>query len=390
MFENILGHHGTLESLRAAVRTRTLPHALLLAGPRFEGKGSIALELARALTCHEEGAWSCPCPACRLHRVLLHQDVLMMGPRYFAPEIAAAAESLQRDPNLATVYLFVRSVRKLTRRFDPHLWSNGRPTKVGNPLSQLEELLMQHEPPEALPQEPEQLGKWVNSCRELARTLMGALPHDGVPVDMVRAVSAWARITAGSAAKVVIIEEVHTLNEAARNALLKVLEEPPSDVYFILTSTRRSAIIPTVLSRVRTYPLAPRPPADQQAVLQRIFRFPGSAEETLASFFRATAAEGTHQALDLARRTVSALIDNDHDPALWEGLEVLSERAVAELWLDTVHEELRARLPHLPVAQLPRVNRVAQAVARLAENIELRNMAPVASAKSLIVDVQRL
>ena len=43
------------------------------------------------------------------------------------------------------------------------------------------------------------------------------------------------------------------MSESVRNALLKILEEPPSDCNFILLTSKRNAILPTILSRVRTY-----------------------------------------------------------------------------------------------------------------------------------------
>ena len=52
---------------------------------------------------------------------------------------------------------------------------------------------------------------------------------------------------------VYIIDEVHMLSAAAFNALLKTLEEPPAYAIFILATTEKHKIIPTVLSRCQTY-----------------------------------------------------------------------------------------------------------------------------------------
>lgn len=59
--------------------------------------------------------------------------------------------------------------------------------------------------------------------------------------------------------------------EAARNALLKILEEPPKDTVFILLTNRRNAVMPTILSRVRTYSFATRTFEEQNQVLSRAF-----------------------------------------------------------------------------------------------------------------------
>ena len=53
--------------------------------------------------------------------------------------------------------------------------------------------------------------------------------------------------------KVFIIDEVHMLSSAAFNAFLKTLEEPPSHVIFILATTEKHKILPTILSRCQIY-----------------------------------------------------------------------------------------------------------------------------------------
>ena len=53
--------------------------------------------------------------------------------------------------------------------------------------------------------------------------------------------------------KVYIIDEVHMLSNAAFNAFLKSLEEPPPHVIFILATTEKNKIIPTILSRCQIY-----------------------------------------------------------------------------------------------------------------------------------------
>ena len=53
--------------------------------------------------------------------------------------------------------------------------------------------------------------------------------------------------------KVFIIDEVHMLSTAAFNAFLKTLEEPPSHVIFILATTEKHKILPTIISRCQIY-----------------------------------------------------------------------------------------------------------------------------------------
>jgi DNA polymerase-3 subunit gamma/tau len=70
--------------------------------------------------------------------------------------------------------------------------------------------------------------------------------------------------------KVYIIDEVHQLTEAAFNALLKTLEEPPPHVVFILATTDPRDIPATVLSRVQRFEFRPIAPEALATTLERI------------------------------------------------------------------------------------------------------------------------
>ncbi len=68
--------------------------------------------------------------------------------------------------------------------------------------------------------------------------------------------------------RVFIIQEAETMNAASQNSLLKVLEEPPSDVVFILVATSAKALLDTVVSRCMTLSLSPVSPEEAEEVLK--------------------------------------------------------------------------------------------------------------------------
>ncbi len=73
-------------------------------------------------------------------------------------------------------------------------------------------------------------------------------------VDDIRSLNEQVRIPPQIGThKVYIIDEVHMLSIGAFNAFLKTLEEPPKHVIFILATTEKQKIIPTILSRCQTY-----------------------------------------------------------------------------------------------------------------------------------------
>ncbi len=73
-------------------------------------------------------------------------------------------------------------------------------------------------------------------------------------VDDIRSLVEQVRIAPqGAKYKVYVIDEVHMLSSAAFNAFLKTLEEPPTYAKFILATTEKHKIIPTILSRCQVY-----------------------------------------------------------------------------------------------------------------------------------------
>ena len=70
--------------------------------------------------------------------------------------------------------------------------------------------------------------------------------------------------------KVYIIDEVHMLSSGAFNAFLKTLEEPPGYVVFILATTEKDKVLPTILSRCQVYDFKPIPSEQIAEQLRRV------------------------------------------------------------------------------------------------------------------------
>lgn len=92
----------------------------------------------------------------------------------------------------------------------------------------------------------------VNEGRSMDLIEIDAASNRGI--DEIRNLKESALVAAPSGGhKVFVIDEVHMLTKDAFNALLKIIEEPPSHVVFILATTEPHKILPTVLSRVQRF-----------------------------------------------------------------------------------------------------------------------------------------
>lgn len=101
--------------------------------------------------------------------------------------------------------------------------------------------------------------------------------------------------------KVYIIDEVHMLSNAASNALLKTLEEPPAHVLFLLATTEPQKILPTVISRCQRFDFHRLSLSDMVGVMQGVLKSAGAVIEEGGLLAIARAADGgMRDALSLA------------------------------------------------------------------------------------------
>ena len=112
-------------------------------------------------------------------------------------------------------------------------------------------------------------------------------------VDDIRALTEQVRIPPQIGKyRVFIIDEVHMLSQAAFNAFLKTLEEPPAHAIFILATTEKHKVIPTILSRCQIYDFSRITVQDIVEQLQYIASQEGISAEPAALNVIAQKADG--------------------------------------------------------------------------------------------------
>ena len=200
----LYGHEGTRNRLAGALASGRLPQGLLFEGPRGVGKQRLALWLGQALLCErnrgrgqQEGCGDCR--PCRLVLTLSHPDLHWFVPVELERRAADADKQVELAEEALGEVLAARRERPL------------------------------YEPPSGM------ASHGIASVRLLLRKL--AL----TPVMGPRKV-----FVIGDAERLV----AQTGAEAAANALLKALEEPPADSVFVLTTADPDALLATIRSRV--------------------------------------------------------------------------------------------------------------------------------------------
>jgi DNA polymerase III subunit delta' len=194
----LYGHEELKERLVTALRAGTLPPAMLLVGAAGVGKQRLGLWLAAGLLCEKGPGAPCgECQSCRMVGTLGHPDV-----HWFFPI----------------------------------------PRPKGDEAKQIEE--------------SEELLTAAVAARRESSLYPRPEPMNALFLPLVRLLHRRAQMRpAMSRAKVFIVAEAERLvpqasSQEAANAMLKVLEEPPQDTYFILTTAEPAALLPTIKSRM--------------------------------------------------------------------------------------------------------------------------------------------
>ncbi|UOK41803.1 MULTISPECIES: DNA polymerase III subunit gamma/tau [Flavobacterium] len=147
--------------------------------------------------------------------------------------------------------------------------------------------------------------------------------------------------------KVYIIDEVHMLSQAAFNAFLKTLEEPPRHAIFILATTEKHKIIPTILSRCQIFDFKRITVKDAKEHLAEVAASQNITFEDDALHIIAQKADGAmRDALSIFDRVVSFCGSNLTRQAVTENLNVLD----FEYYIRVTDLILENKIPELLLA----------------------------------------
>ncbi len=289
MFEELAKSQGDIASqLALQIEGRTFTQVNLFGGSRYSLRMTTAIETARVLSCREDGASLCTCPSCRKFANLTMQNLIIVSHRDHTSVIETALSSFMRLRNEFARRFLLRSVRILLLQYHASLMGSSQTsTQSSNydSASAVGDLLME------LAEEEQELSEKraksiVQGLRTALKPLLAASrKNTTISINQVRSLEEWVnRTSMGEQKTFIIIEGLEQTGASARNSLLKLLEEPPEDVYFFLISEYPNRIMQTILSRVRKYSFPPLTEEGVNALLLPFFlgdeRF-----ETLELFF---------------------------------------------------------------------------------------------------------
>ena len=198
-WQRVIGQRRVKELLQRSIQKKQVAHAYLLFGSPGIGKDALAIEFARTLNCDKHGDEACDnCPSCTKSEAFQHPNIQLI----FALPVGKGE------------------------------------TKDHGPFEKLSE-------------------EQINEVREQLALKAKNLYHrievskaNFIKINSVREIRRGAALSSFQGGpKVFILMSVENMNAEASNSLLKTLEEPPPHTILILTSSEKSKLLPTIISR---------------------------------------------------------------------------------------------------------------------------------------------
>lgn len=231
----------------------SLAPSLLFSGPESSGRLSLALDLASFLGI---------------------DDIIFFPERNLGLQIEAAYNLLLEKYSSRFISYFISRIKILLMQYHPALQSDGSEggrDKLFSAAADISELLFELERLDAERRRDEvlRISESIYNASMRPDLLYRGKKKGSLSVDEVRAVQNYLVRKSGKA--MVIIENIENSNDSVRNALLKVLEEPYKESYFVLISSNSLRILTTILSRLRKYSFSPLPDKELNLYLRENF-----------------------------------------------------------------------------------------------------------------------
>lgn len=221
-FDDVIGQNKVKQQLKRMLAENRIPHALLFAGNEGCGKLPMALALAQRLLCQHptpEGEACNTCTSCHMAMKLAHPDLHFIFPTIKPSGQSSAVLSDQ----------FLPEWRKQIAQ-SPYF---SRQT-------------------------------WLKAMGvEKQQSIIGVAEANNI-------IAKLANVSSQGGYRVVIIWLAEQMNVECANKLLKILEEPPQQTVFILTSNRPEHLLTTILSRTQRIDFAPLSVDDISSALQHL------------------------------------------------------------------------------------------------------------------------
>lgn len=247
MFNNIIGQDNLIQLLEIEINKSSLNNSIIFHGSKFTGKLTTALELVRILNCKNDRADECTCNNCMRIKELNFEGLLFLSRRNFYFLLHEYINSYKKSNNIFFLNNIIKIIKLISLPLQDFLIQNtfneSEKKEFSINLEKLSEIILKDI---INPNELDSLLDIVKNMNAIYKSL-------NIPIDIIRNMLNWTYISLPEINRVVIIDHVDYLEKSSQNILLKRIEEPFPNLFFILIAENKNNIAKTILSRCRCY-----------------------------------------------------------------------------------------------------------------------------------------
>ncbi len=363
--------------LERNIKDSLLPQSLLFAGHPGSGRLTTALDLAFYLTGDRRD-------------ILRSASVIYFPSRPLSARVKAAVNIFSKDRSDASRLFLLETLRLVNMQYNAVLAPsmNSSTSSLFQKASATDEFLCSIEDRREITDEDVKALESLRITGDEKYLYGGKKNPSAVSIDQLRLIKEW--MSFGSGEKVVIIEDIESATEGAKNSILKMLEEPEEHFTIILVSSESQRIMETILSRVRKFNFPPLTEAKISSLLKSRFNHWEDYPSFDAFYFCRGNDSASVEACDRAVKDYADIISSgtfitrEKEEEINNLLESLSAYSYFRLRLT---QEIESRLRSGKITAL-RARRVLTILRSWSEGIETYNMSERAALDYIIRESQ--
>ena len=344
MFDSLLLYRKeNASTLKSQVEQHMISHSMLFSGPPYSGKMSLAIELARVISCLKDGDELCNCSSCKSFYYMSMPNVIILSSRDHEVRIKAAISLYEQMNTKSSKRNLIGQIRIALMAYH-EAFVEKQDTKnsaIFALANDIDTLLIDFEQSDF-----KEENTLINQLKKLLSSLLQN-KRPTVSIDNVRGSAKWTTNTGFIQQKrFILLENIEQSTIGANNSLLKLLEEPPADTYIILLSEHPKRLLPTILSRVQHHQLKPITLFEKEAIFRDVFFADPSHYASIEEFIYAKAGIPIKELEQGAKEFVASIATHKQlESSLFYDILILLESQLAlSYFLEKIEDALKEQL----------------------------------------------
>jgi len=247
MFDNLIGHNNIKKLLINDINNNSLSNAMIFLGNKFSGRLTASIEFTRIINCLDNKKIDCKCNNCKRINDFNFEGLVLLSRRDNSLILNNLILSYGKNNDSIYIEKIINLLKITFLPLQDFLIKDAFNENEKNEINKIAENIFN-----IVNNTDYNLNNFKKAYDAILK-LQNLYKKMNIPVNSIRSMLEWTYISQPDINRVVIVDHVDLLEKSSQNILLKRLEEPSKNLYFILIAENLNNIVKTILSRCRTY-----------------------------------------------------------------------------------------------------------------------------------------